>query len=561
VPGERDNPTAGARDDGSTRLAAAALAVLYVALYVLPLGIRPLASPDEVRYAEIAREMLASGDWVSPHLNGVRYFEKPALGYWLDAASLAALGHTAFAIRLPAALATGLTALILFGLGRRYLSRSSAALAVGIFLTTFMVAGLGTFALLDSFLALFLTAALAAYYVAIETSRSRVRWLGLALCGAACAAAFLVKGFLALAIPVFVAAPYLAARRDWRTLLVSPWLPIAVAGVLIAPWAVLIQRAEPDFWRYFFWVEHVQRFAGEHSQHEQPFWYYAAYLPLIAWPWIAFAPAAVIGLRRTADDRRFIGFLVSWTLMPFLLFSLSKGKLPTYLLPCLAPLSLLLAAGLERYSHSESQRTFRVAAAVLAAVLLALLGVALVAQGRAEPVYSPQEWPRLATLVLCLGAGFAGTAFAVRARPGAARLSAVGCAGLALIVPLQTALPDRARENVAPTLSVAAYGDVPRDTRVVSDAPLFGTVAWTLGRDDVYVVSPGEIDYGLGYADARGRRLDGDGLERLIAASRGRHAVLVICEADTAAKLAPELPADASRREIGKVVFVAVPPQ
>ena len=542
-------------------LTALGLIALFVALYIAPLGLRPLQSPDEVRYAEIAREMLVSGDWIVPHLNGVRYFEKPVLGLWLNAASLALIGDSAIAIRLPAALATGLTALILFGFGRRYLSNGAALGAVGIFLTTFMVAGLGTFALLDAFLALFLTAALAAYYRAIDATDTANRLLYLALCGAACAAAFLVKGFLALAIPVIVAAPYLAARREWRTLLTTPWLPIAVAAVLIAPWAWLIHRAEPDFWHYFFWVEHVQRFAGEHPQHEQPFWYYAAYLPLIAWPWIALLPAAAIGLARGGGHRRFLWFTATWALLPFVFFSLSKGKLPTYLLPCLGPLALLVAAGLEQYSAGGSQRAFKIAAGALGLALFALLILVLVAQGRAEPLYSPVEIVRFAILASALGIGLLAAVLAARARPGTARLVAIGATGVALIVPLQAALPERLRENFAPATTIARYGPVARDTVIVSDAPLFGSVAWVLRRSDVYVVSPGEIDYGLSYPDARQRRLDDGGLARLIAANRDRHVVLVVCDADTATRLAGELPARTERTASGRVVFLRIPPR
>ena len=548
------------RDRRHSRLAAFGLIALFVALYLLPLGQRPLQSPDEVRYAEISREMLVSGNWIVPHLNGVRYFEKPVLGYWLNAASLAALGDTAVAIRLPVALATALTALILFGLGRRYLGTESAWLTVGIFLTTFMVAGLGTFALLDAFLALFLTAALAAYYRAIETIAARKRLLYLALCGAACAGAFLVKGFLALAIPVIVAAPFLAARREWRTLLVTPWLPIVVAAALITPWALLVYRAEPDFWHYFFWVEHVQRFAGEHPQHEQPFWYYAAYLPLIAWPWIALLPAALIGLARSGGHGRFLWFVATWAAVPFVFFSLSKGKLPTYLLPCLGPLSLLLAAGLTRYSAGGSQRAFKIAAGALGAALLALLTAVLVAQNSGEPLYAPTELLRFVVLVVALGGGVLAAALAVRARPGTARLIAIGATGVALIAPLQDALPERLRENFAPATDIEAYGPVARSTLVVSDAPLFGGTAWALRRADIYVVSPGEIDYGLSYPDARQRRLDAGDLARLIDANQGRREILIVCEADTAERIASELPARTQRTERGKVVFLTIPP-
>ena len=120
-----------------------ALLVLFALVYLLPLGVRPLSSPDEVRYGEIAREMIASGDWVSPHFNGVRYFEKPILGHWLNSVSVAALGESRFAVRLPVALATGLSGLIVFLLARRFFARSTAVLSSAIFLTTLIFAGCG----------------------------------------------------------------------------------------------------------------------------------------------------------------------------------------------------------------------------------------------------------------------------------------------------------------------------------------------------------------------------------------------------------------------------------
>ena len=99
-----------ASNDVMLRRGAIALLALFALVYLLPLGIRPLASPDEVRYGEIAHEMIVSGDWVSPHFNGARYFEKPVLGHWLNALSVAALGESPYAVRLPVALATGLSA-------------------------------------------------------------------------------------------------------------------------------------------------------------------------------------------------------------------------------------------------------------------------------------------------------------------------------------------------------------------------------------------------------------------------------------------------------------------
>src|SRR6185295_6446207 len=408
--------SAAALRDPVVRRGAFVLLVLYVLLYLAPLPVRPLASPDEVRYGEIAREMLASGDWVSPHLNGVRYFEKPPLGHWLNPISLAAFGENAFALRLPVALATGFTALIVFALTRRFLRASTAVFATSIFLTTFLVAGVGTFALLDAFLALFLTAALAAYYLALRAAHGERRtWL--IACGVACGAAFLVKGFLALAIPVIVAAPYLAATKRWRDLVTTPWWPIAVAAIVSAPWSVLIHLREPDFWRYFFWVEHVQRFTAADAQHAASFWYYVAYLPLTGWPWILLLPAAAIGLRRGAGDRDFIAYLIAWAALPLLFFSASSGKLATYILPCFAPLSILLAAGLERYLAAGYTRAWRVAAGIVALAFVAVLAL-LVAGQRGVLGAIPcgaGEGDGLAILVAGLVVGVAGGILAVAA--------------------------------------------------------------------------------------------------------------------------------------------------
>ena len=554
-------PRAVVPTDAAARRGALALVVLYALLYLAPLGVRPLSSPDEVRYGEVAREMLASGDWVSPHFNGVRYFEKPALGHWLNAGALRVLGENAFALRLPAALATGLAALIVFLLARRFVGRSAALLATAIFLTTFLVAGLGTFALLDAFLALFLTAALAAYYVGVRETRPGARRAWFCACGAACGAAFLVKGFLALAIPVIVVVPYLIAGRRWRTLLSSPWWPIAVAALIALPWSVLVQLREPDFWRYFFWVEHVQRFTAEDAQHAAPFWYYFAWLPLTGWPWIALAPAAAIGLKRDASDRDFVRYLVAWAVLPLLFFSLSTGKLATYLLPCFAPLSILLAVGLERYLAAGLARAWRIAAAVIALAFAMVLVLAVLAQAGAfgSVPYAADEGARLGVLLVSLVAGVCGGLVALASRRPRWRVTAVCVAGAALLVPLDLALPRHALDNLAPGRTVARYADATADTVLVSDAPLFGTVAWELKRDDVYMLSAGEIEYGLSYTEARRRLLDGPGFAALLEANRARRDVLVICEASTEEKLAPWLPDSVQRSQRGKVVFLRVP--
>jgi 4-amino-4-deoxy-L-arabinose transferase len=549
------------REGKVPRRVAAALLVLYALLYIFPLGWRPVTSPDEARYGEIAREMLASGDWISPRFNGVRYFEKPVLGYWLNAASLAALGENAFALRLPAALATGLTALIVFLLARRFLTPLAASLATCIFLTTFLVGGVGTLAVLDALLSLFVTAALAAYYLAIVEERAGRRYAWLAACGAACAGAFLVKGFVALAIAVVVATPYLIARRRWPTLFASPWLPIVTAAALALPWALAIHAREPDYWHYFFWVQHVQRFAGTDAQHAQPFWYYLAYLPLTGWPWILFLPAALSGLRRSRvasdGERAFLWYVAAWALLPVLFLSLAHGKMQTYILPCFAPLAILLAAGLERYFAEKDRRAVRIAGAVMAVALVTLLGAALTMQTMrgGDSLYGSTELAKLVVLggALICGAGCA--AVVVRRASRASALAAVAGVSAAVLVPLQLALPDRLLELFAPVTAIAHYASVPRDALIVSEASLFGATAWALKRDDIYVISPGEIEYGLSYPESGHRWLKGAMLARLIDENRGRREILIVGQSSSAPGIEPQLPAHAKRSEQGRVTF------
>ncbi len=534
------------------------LAGLFLLVYILPLGIRPLSSPDEVRYAEIPREMIASGNWVSPRFDGLRYFEKPVMGYWINAAALELFGENAFAVRLPGALATGLTALLILSITLRFANRRAALLAAGIFLSTLFVLGVGTFALLDMYLALFLTGALASFYAASGATAPGARRRDLVLCGAFCAGAFLTKGFLALALPALVGGAYLLVRRDWHGFARLPWLPIAVCAVLVAPWAILIALREPDFWRYFFWVEHVRRFAGDNAQHPRPFWFFVAYGPFLALPWIVLLPAAWKGLRRAVLREGFATFVILWAVLPFLFFSASHGKLLTYILPCFAPLSILLGAGLERsMAPAGSTRACTIGMAVLGA-LIGLLLAALVAAQRGAfgaPPFAASEGWREAALFACLALALGATVIGLTRHDANFRFGAVAAAGIAIFMPLHLALlPQELIDKSAPAGFLAeAVGDVSGSV-LVSDETLTGAVSWEFRRDDVYIIHEGEFKYGLSYPDSRYRGLDGAGVAELAAANPG-HTVIIIRDS-TAADLPAVLVERASRSQRSHVVIL-----
>ena len=329
------------------RRAALVLVLFYFSVYLLPLGLRPLLRPDEFRYAEIPREMLASGNWWSPRFVGFRYYEKPVLGYQLTALSMRLLGENAFAVRLPSALAAGATALLLWHLLAAMAEKKRdwlAPLGTAIFLGFGIVYGIGTYAVLDFPLTFAVTAAWCGFYFAWRSEKPSARLGWLALAGAAAGAGFLQKGLVAFALPALVAGAFLIWRREWKHLFLWPWIPLAVAVAVALPSAWTLHRAEPDFWRYFIMVEHFARFTSSTGdRHPQPFWYFLPILLGGMMPTGLLAVAAWTGWKREFFRRPGPQFLLCAFALPFLFFSASSCKLGTYILPCFAPLAGLIA--------------------------------------------------------------------------------------------------------------------------------------------------------------------------------------------------------------------------
>jgi 4-amino-4-deoxy-L-arabinose transferase len=324
---------------------------------------------------------------------------------------------------------------------------------------------------------------------------------------------------------------------------------------------VLVHLREPDFWRYFVVVEHLQRFAGDNAQHTRAPWFYVAFLPLTGFPWIWLLPAGLLGVRGDGRQKQLLWYVALWALMPLLFFSLAKGKLLTYLLPCFAPLSILLAAGLERYFAAGLRRAFRVAAGVVTGAFALLLALLAASQAGAfgAAAYAADERVKLGVMAALLVAGAVCGAIAFFSTRSTARLAAIVGAGIAFFLPLDVALPQRALDSVAPSTAVAHYATTPRDTVLVSDDWLFGAVSWVLKRDDVYVVTAGEIEYGMSYPESRHRKLVGTMFADLLDANRGRHDVLVLCDPSTEQALAAQLPPTTQRSQDGRVRVLRIP--
>jgi len=368
------------------------LVLMFIAIYLLPLSLRPLVVPDEARYGVIPAEMIDTGEWIVPHLAGIRYFEKPVLGYWMTAVSFLAFGENAFALRLPAALMSGvaIAAIVLFT--RRWTARWDLAALAGVVLATSLEpVVLGTTAILDAPFSACVTATIVFFYLATRAKGgSRFGWLVAA--GVACGAAFLIKGFLAVALPGLVLAPWLAWSGRWKDLLTLPWIPAAAAILTALPWAIVVHERSDEYWHYFFWVEHVHRFtAGGEAQHPEPWWFFLPIICVGFIPWVFAAPLAILGLIRrgfASDESR---LLVCWLVLPLAFFSISSGKLPTYILPCFPPAAALMAIGLvERFRDVGPRRGF---GELLPGGVLIVLGACAVVAGFVIPIDPLQGGP------------------------------------------------------------------------------------------------------------------------------------------------------------------------
>jgi 4-amino-4-deoxy-L-arabinose transferase len=547
-------------DDMTRKPLAIALLLGYALFYLVALDNRPLQRLDEFRHAEVAREMLVNGDLVSPRLNGVRYFEKPVLGYWTSAASQAVFGDSDFAVRLPSALSTGLTALFIVVFLGRFVRKETAILAGFVYLTSLYVFALGSTNILDPVLNLWLTVAVGFYYWAYSEPSPARRRAYLALAGASCGLAFLAKGFLAFAVLAIIIVPFLVWQREWSRILRDAWLPILAAAVVVLPWGIAIHLREPDFWNYFFWVEHIQRFASDKPQHAEPPWYFVVRFPVMALPWLFLIPVAISGLRNFRDNQSLVRYLTLWFVMPFLFFSASGGKLVSYVLPCFPALAMLVAVGLEKRLGEGATKSVR-NSLIRLLILYGLIFGFVVLNGMdmaGRPILTEAENGRWMLALAALAFGIVVCAIGLR-QSDARRIWLTGVSLLCIMLALPFVIPDRTRLSKMPSDFFTRHEAVIEDDAIfVSDGLFFRSVAWHFRRDDLYMLNAGELAYGLAYPDAAHRLLDG-GVSQLVAENDGRREIVIICDESSEPALTGSLPASAERIQEGRYILWRIP--
>jgi 4-amino-4-deoxy-L-arabinose transferase len=260
-------------------------------------------------------------------------------------------------VRFASALSTGLSVLLCYLVARRMWNEPRKSFACALLYMSFtVIAASAGYANLDPQFTFWVNLSLVALWFALDSVTRGQRLIAWAVLGLACGMGFMTKGFLAWLLPVLVDLPWMIWQKRWRELLVYGPVAVVVAIAVSLPWALAVHAQEPDYWRFFFWHEHIRRFAGDDAQHDAPWWYYLPLLVAFSTPWVALLPPA---LRQAWQSRRQsnIAFLLLWLWMPLFFFSLSKGKLPAYILPCMLPLALLLGHALADRLKLEQGRT------------------------------------------------------------------------------------------------------------------------------------------------------------------------------------------------------------
>ncbi len=370
------------------------LALAFGLLFGFRLGSYPLDNPDEGRNTEIPREMLATGDWVTPRLNGVNYFEKPPLMYWAVAASFKVFGQNEGAARaVPALFALG-GVLLTYAAGRRLYGRTAGLAAAAVLGTSLLYFGTGRFLVLDMPVSVLMSATLFCFILAVEEPPgSRRRWLYYGLYASA-ALATLTKGFIGFLVTGAVMFLWLLIFNQWKRL--RPMhLPsgIALFLAIAAPWHVLAALRNETWAHRYIYFEHWARFTTTEHGRYQPWHYFIWILLAGLFPWMAFLwPAVRDAVRGPFDKLRanpggvwarrgenaVAWFLVVWVAFIFLFFSKSQSKLPAYILPVFPAVAVLIgrwlagviedSAGVGRLRWSL--RIFSFASGLLASALL-----------------------------------------------------------------------------------------------------------------------------------------------------------------------------------------------
>jgi 4-amino-4-deoxy-L-arabinose transferase-like glycosyltransferase len=471
------------------------LAAVFIVFSLLVLNLRTLIPPDEGRYAEMAREMLLSGDWVTTRLNGIKYFEKPPLHTWMSAVSFALFGIGDWQARLWNGVCGIVGVLMVSYTGRRVFGGRAGLYAALVLGSTLFWAAASQFNSLDLPVAATMALALCALLIAqqdVADTAQRRRWM--LVCWAAMALSLLAKGLIGIVLPggvLFIYALVSGDRGIWRRL--HPVTGLLVFLLLALPWFLLVAARNPEQPQFFFIHEHWDRFFLKTHHRDGPWYYFLMLLLPATMPWLATLPASLAAARKRVEGRfQPPRLLLVWTIFILVFFSYSSSKLPGYMLPVFPAMALLAGVYLDRASRN---------AALSAPALLVIVGLAGVVCMRFFPIVNlPLLGGAFGAAILC---GVAASIAEWRGhRTAMVVLAALG--GWTLTQLSMTAYETHGRQQAGRDAALAIRAELKYDTPVYSVGTYEQSMTFYMGHTVIPVAYSGELDFGLQQESWRG---------------------------------------------------------
>lgn len=481
--------------------------LLSIALiYGIFLGHRPLSVPDEARYAEIPREIIATGNYITPHLNYIKYFEKPVFFYWLQAGAMKLWGINEWAVRIPNAIMALLGCLVTYAIGRTLYDRRTGILASLILASSALYFVLAHLVTLDMTLSVLITASLMFFILGSRTTPSRLQRLYYYGFYSFIALAVLTKGLVGLILPSIIIGSWLLFFNQWHLIknfyiYTGTLIFLAIA----APWHILVQLHNPEFFQFYFLEQQFLRYFTLTAHRYQPNWFFIAVVLGGFLPWAIFLIQALYyHLHSSWRDRKqnkYTYFLLLWIVIIFTFFSLSQSKLIPYILPIFPPLAILTARYLSlHWNERQSALGIKVGYAIFPVLLLLIaMAVPLVNYIHTIPTLHALK-PILFVLGAIWGTGALLALHFIRKQLPAFAFSVLLVSTLLAQFLVVAAIPTADNRSIQPLAMKLAPILKPED-EVIAYGAYYQDLPFYLQRRVTVVNAEGELDFGMQHQD------------------------------------------------------------
>jgi 4-amino-4-deoxy-L-arabinose transferase-like glycosyltransferase len=479
------------------------LLIIYALLWFGTLNYRHLIPSDEGRYAEMAREMLVTGDWVTPRYNGYKYFEKPPLQVWATATTFQVFGIGDWQARLWTALTGFLTILVIGFTGARIYNARAGWIAALVLASSPMWVISGHFNSLDMGLSAFLVTALCSLLLA-QTSHNKTssrNWMW--ACWVFMALATLSKGLIGAAIPAMVFIAYSISAWDWKI-----WTRLRLfSGIVIyllitAPWFALVAQRNPEFLEFFFIHEHLQRFTQDAHSRTGPIYYFVPLLLIGALPWVLQIPGSIAQAWQERRREFSSGWLlVCWFAIIFTFFSVSRSKLPGYIIPIFPALALLIGNRLDRLLGHTNSMALPWKLQTLGFALLGCVGFFFLSeigkQARPDEIEAYAQYVNWVVAALIALVGFSLYAAFQSKRNGLQSIASFASGFFLCAIIAGTGHETLGRAVSGIDLAHRVKTNIPTNVNFYSVRLLDHTMPFYLGRTMIMIEDPDELQFGV----------------------------------------------------------------